>query len=155
MKYKAVIFDMDGLILDTEIIESRSFEKLLKDYSIEPRPNTNGLIHKIGGGAGFYEYFKERYNLSESIENIRDKKRTYWAEIVKNEGVTAFPGFTELLQLLKREGFTIALASNRNEKFVHLILDTLGVKSFFDFLVGGGRRKATEAFSRYISSYCE
>jgi len=62
MKHKAVIFDMDGLILDTEIIEHRSFEKLLKEYGVAPIPHPNGLIHEIGGGGGYFERFKERYN---------------------------------------------------------------------------------------------
>ena len=95
MKYRAIIFDMDGLILDTEIIESRSFEKLLKEYEVKPRPNPNGLIHEVGGGMKYFENFKEKYNLTESIENIRDKKRAFWAQIVKEEGVVAFPGFLE------------------------------------------------------------
>lgn len=137
MKYKTIIFDMDGLILDTETIESRSFEKLLKDYGVKPIPNLNGLLHEVGGGMKYFENFKAKYSLTESVENIRDKKRAYWAQIVKNEGVQAFPGFLELLQLLKKEGFTIALASNRNDPFVHLILDNLGVKEFFHFIVGG------------------
>ena len=48
MKYKAVIFDMDGLILDTEIIEHRAFEKLLGEYGATPKPHKNGLIHQVG-----------------------------------------------------------------------------------------------------------
>lgn len=75
--------------------------------------------------------------LSHSVEDIRDTKRAYWAEIVKNEGVQAFPGFRELLQIFKKEGYTIALASNRNEKPVRLVLDTLAVTTLFDFIVGG------------------
>ncbi len=137
MKHKAIIFDMDGLILDTEIIESRSFEKLLKEYGVEPRPNPNGLLHEIGGGTRYFENFKEKYNLAESLENIRDKKCAFWAEIVKSEGVQAFPGFLELVKLLEKEGYKIALASNRNDLFVHLILNTLGVKEFFHSIVGG------------------
>ncbi|MEK7128263.1 MAG: HAD family phosphatase [Patescibacteria group bacterium] len=141
MKYRAIIFDMDGLILDTEIIESRSFEKLLKEYEVKPRPNPNGLIHEVGGGMKYFENFKEKYNLTESIENIRDKKRAFWAQIVKEEGVVAFPGFLELLALLKKEGFKIALASNRNDPFVHLVLDTLGAKEFFHLVVGSSNEK--------------
>ena len=137
MKHKVIIFDMDGLILDTETIESRSFEKLLQEYGVAPRPNPNGLLHEIGGGAGYFETFKEKYNLSDSVETIRNKKREYWAKIVKDEGVQAFPGFHDLLKLLKEEGFTIAVASNRNDPFVHLILDTLGVKDLFHFIIGG------------------
>ncbi len=137
MKYKAIIFDMDGLILDTETIESRSFAKVLDEYGVEPRPNPNGLIHDIGGGGGYFEKFKEKYELSESVENIRDKKRAHWAQMVREEGIQAYPGFMELLKLLKDEGFIIALASNRNETLVRLVLDTLGVTSHFDFIVGG------------------
>jgi HAD superfamily hydrolase (TIGR01509 family) len=136
MKYKAIIFDMDGVILDTEIIESRSFASLLTEYQVEPRPNQNGLLHEIGGGGTYFEDFKAKYSLSDSVEIIRDKKRDYFKKIIEEEGLVPFSGFIELLDLLKKEKLTIALASNRNESFIHLILDALKVKHYFDTIVG-------------------
>ena len=138
MKYKAIIFDMDGLILDTESIESRAFEKLLNEYGVEPKPFPNGLIHQIGGADAsiYYEKFKNQYNFPADQEVIQNKKRAYWQEMLEKENIEAFPGFFELLELAKKENLIIALASNRNEKFVHLVLEKLGVRHYFNVIVG-------------------
>ncbi len=145
MKYKAVIFDMDGLILDTEIIESRSFEKLLNEYGIKAELYENGLLHKIGGAVEaktYYENFKKQYNLPIDADIVRDKKRAYWQKMVEEEEIKAFPGFIELIALLQENKLIIALASNRNETFLHLVLEKLKVKHHFRTIVGPaeGRR---------------
>ena len=135
---KAVIFDMDGLILDSEIVESHSFEKILKEHGVEPKPNANGLIHEIGGADGsiYYEKFKNKYNLKIDAEVIQSKKRAYWRQTIQEGETTSFPGFLELIELLKKENFIIALASNRNEASVHLVLEKLGVNHYFHTVVG-------------------
>jgi len=61
---KAVIFDLDGLILDTEIIENQAYEKLLRDYGKTPEYNPNGLIHIIGMGHAIYEIIKKKYQVN-------------------------------------------------------------------------------------------
>ncbi len=128
---------MDGLIVDTEIIESWSFEKLLKEYSVEPKYHENGLIHQVGvAGDAYYNSFKEKYNLKEDIKTIKDKKNYFFKKIIEDKGIIPFNGLIGLLILLKKEKFKIALASNRNEKPINVILETLGVKSFFEIIVG-------------------
>lgn len=59
---------------------------------------------------------------------------------MRSEGVVPFPGFVKLIKLLEQKGFIIALASNRKEEFVHLVLDIIGVKESFRFIVGGEGR---------------
>jgi HAD superfamily hydrolase (TIGR01509 family) len=143
---KAVIFDLDGLIADTEEIESKSFIRLLAEHGIEPKLRPNGLIHKIGGTNTYFEDFKKEYNLEDSVENIRDKKRAYFKEIIEKEGLLPYGGFLDLIQLLKEEKIIIALASNRSEPQVHLILEVLKVKHYFENIIGANEQRRRKPF---------
>jgi len=152
MKYKGVIFDMDGLMVDTEIIEHRAFEIILKEYGIEPNPYSNGLLHKPGAaGMNYYENFRNRHNIKDDAEVIKMKKRFNFRQIIEGEGIKPLPGFIDLLKTLKKENFKIALASNRVEDLVHLILDTLGTKDFFEKIIGPSKdRKHKPAPDIYV-----
>jgi HAD superfamily hydrolase (TIGR01509 family) len=146
MKPQAVIFDLDGLIADTEIIESRSFIKLLEEHGISPKLGSHGLIHKVGGSNNYFEEFKKEYDINETVENIRDKKRAYYKDIIESEGLEPYPGFLDLIELLKKENFIIALASNRGEPQVHLILEVLKVKHFFQNIIGANEQRRRKPF---------
>jgi HAD superfamily hydrolase (TIGR01509 family) len=137
MSLKAIIFDMDGLIADTEILEHKSLMKFLKEHGKEPNLYPNGLVHKIGGGPGYYEEFLDRHSIKvEDLEKLKNKKIALFEQTLREEGIIAFPGFIELLKVLKNEGFILAIASNRREKLTHLILEMLEVKEFFSLIVG-------------------
>lgn len=133
---KAVIFDMDGLIADTELIESKSLEKLLKEYNKEPKYYENGLVHIIGlAGDKTWIDLKKKYNIDADISVLRNRKRAIFEQIVKEE-IKAFDGFIELLDELKKNKFKLALASNRFIDHIHLILKELNVDQYFAVVVG-------------------
>lgn len=135
-KIKAIIFDMDGLIADTETIESKTLEILLKEYGKKAKPHANGLIHIVGGsGWGGGGEFKEKYFPNEDDQVLRKKKRAIFEGLLKTD-LTPFPGFMPLLKHLKKNKYKIALASNRNVGHVNLIVELLGAKHFFDIIVG-------------------
>lgn len=133
---KAVIFDMDGLIVDTEILETKAFMKILKDYGKKPIVNPDGLIHEIGGADGYYRRFKQKYGLSLSEEELKIKKRRYFEQLVKESNIKPFDGFFELLALLKQHHIKLALASNRLIHDVYMILEELKAIDYFNVIIG-------------------
>lgn len=138
---KAVIFDMDGLIVDSEPIHSFSLEKLLLEYGKKPVFNEQGLIHNVGeAGEESFNFLRERYSLNEDINVWKEKRRAIFAELVRKNGVRSMPGFLTLLKKLQKKKFKIALSSNRILDHVVLILDKLGVKDAFDVIVGPGEK---------------
>jgi HAD superfamily hydrolase (TIGR01509 family) len=133
MMIKAVIFDMDGVIIDSEPIESLSWEKILREYGKEPIINEWGLVHPVGTKA--FDYVMSKHGLVEDVEVIRNKKRKIYLELVlKNPNL--MPGFLKLLKELTKQKIKIAVASNRYEEHVALIIEKLGVSSSFNALIG-------------------
>lgn len=138
---KAVIFDMDGLIADTESIESKALEKLLQEYGKTPRYYGNGLIHVVGlAGDQTWVDLKTSYGINDDIALLRQRKRDIFEEIIK-KGVKPFDGFFALLDELKKNKFRLALASNRVIHHIYLILKELHVKEYFDVIVGPSEKR--------------
>jgi len=136
---QAIIFDLDGLILDSEIIESQALIKFLIENGKTPELNPNGLVHDIGGaGEEYYIKFKEKYQLPHDAIEIRNQKRIYFEQLIKKGELKPYDGVYELLDELKKNKYKLAIASNRFIGHINLILDTLQVSDDFDVIVGPG-----------------
>lgn len=132
---KAVVFDMDGVIIDSEPIQSKSWELLLIERGIKPIPSKQGLIHEIGPvGDDSYKAIMERHHIKEDIAIIRKRRREIFVELLKEELIPA-PGFLKFIKFLKKEKIKIAVASNRLVDHVYLMLTNLKIKEFFEVIV--------------------
>jgi HAD superfamily hydrolase (TIGR01509 family) len=134
MSVKAVIFDMDGVIVDSEPIESLAWEKILIEYRKKPIYRHSGLIHEVG--AEDFNEIISRHDLSgENIEEIRIKKRSFFEEIILKDA-TLLTGMAALLEKLKKQKIKLAVASSRNERQVKIVIDRLGLTKYFGAIVG-------------------
>lgn len=136
MNIKAVIFDMDGVIIDSEPLHSLSWEILLNEYKIKPILNNQGLIHDVGPvGDDTYRVIMEKHHLKEDLEIIKIKRRKIFEDLIKTKAAP-MPGFLNLIKKLKKEKIKIAVASNRILEHLYLMLNKLQVKDFFEVVVG-------------------
>lgn len=126
---KAVIFDLDGTLVDSMWMwETIDIEFLGKyGYSCPPE------LQKTIEGMGFTEtavYFKERFSLPLSIEEIKQ----IWTEMsidkYRNE-VPLKPGAKEFLTYLKDHGIKAGIATSNGREMVEAVLESLGVREFF------------------------
>lgn len=133
---KAVIFDMDGVIVDSEPIHSKSLELLLKKHGEKPKYNKNFLIHTIGiSGDDAYKELIKKYNLKGGIDILRKERRKIFVQLI-NKKLTPRRGLKSLINILKKENYKIALASNRLIDHVLIMVKNLGADSYFDIIVG-------------------
>ena len=137
-KLKAVIFDMDGLMFDTEPVSSKAYEKLIREYGKEPifDPKT-GLIHQAGLGKVLINLIKEKHNIDEDDEILRQKRRTIYRKILEKEGLEAKPGLLELLNLLNKKKIKIALASNTFYEGILFNLKKAKLDKYFNEIISG------------------
>lgn len=132
---RAIIFDLDGVLVDSEPLESKALEKLLLSYGKKPKYNDVGLIHKPGTAGDVYMDIINDYQLNEELEILRTKKRKIFKQLVKKE-LTAIEGALKLVGKLKKEGYKVGIASNRFVDLISTMLDKIRARLLFNVIVG-------------------
>jgi HAD superfamily hydrolase (TIGR01509 family) len=133
---KAIIFDMDGLMINSEPIQSKAYEEILKEYGKKPILNNEGIVHKVGiKEKDNWKLLCETYNLDESIDVLMQKRSKAYLKLLIN--IEPMNGLMDLLNLLKSNKFKIALASSSIRKHINVVLSKLNIEHFFDAVVSG------------------
>lgn len=113
---KLLIFDLDGTLLNTIADLAESTNQALRLHGFPTHP-TQAYRFFVGNGINklFERVLPEHARSPENILRIRQSFLPYYREHIADHSAP-YPGIPELLQLLHREGFTLAVASNKYDE---------------------------------------
>jgi len=128
---KAVIFDMDGVISDTEIFHSTIERDMLKKFGIEMKPEEiadkySGVPVKV-----FFKEILDANKVSYDIDKIVAEKQRLMIERSRGH-IKSMPGAMELIKKVQQKGLKLALGTSSQRDLAKLILAELKLKDTFD-----------------------
>lgn len=133
---KGAVFDMDGLMFDSERIVYEIWQKMMDEqgyeYSLDIFKNTIGLKTDVTE-----RYYKSLYGDDFDYPTFKIRSRELFFDRIASEGVPIKKGLFELLDFLKGNGIKIALATSTSTDSATKMLKKAGVFDYFDALVCG------------------
>ncbi len=151
-KKNTILFDLDGTLTDPMIGITKSVQYALKKYGIieEDLWNLTKFI-----GPPLSHSFREFYGFSEEESHKAvEYYREYFAPTGKFENVV-YDGIPEMLDTLKKAGFTLAVATSKPEVFAKDILEHFDLEKYFDFVGGAllnGRTDKAEVITYVLEN---
>jgi HAD superfamily hydrolase (TIGR01509 family) len=132
----AVIFDMDGLMLDTERLHLENFRKAAQDFGYETPEDV--YMQSMGMNSRDTEkLFHRHFGDSFPYVKIRDRWREYADDHIGQFGVPHKPGLIDLLDLLRPLGFPKAVATSTRRENAIRLLEKVRIIEYFNAIVGG------------------
>ena len=133
MKYKAIIFDLDGTIIDTEVIWDQASRQLISRRGITLDHKTEKeLFDKIHGLALHKSclLIKEAAQIQDSLEDLIQEKSAIAHELYKNN-VRFIPGFIQFHRQLATHNLKSGIATNASAETAELTDKILNLRQFF------------------------
>ena len=133
---KACIFDMDGLMFDTERVFVAAW-----DYAGEKMGlgKTGYMVMKTMGSntEGCNRIWREEFGANFDVDAMWDYTREFLEDYYSRNTVTPKKGLYELLTYLKEQGYKLAVASSTKTEKVEHHLHSADVRRCFDAVIGG------------------
>ena len=131
---KAVVFDMDGTLLDTERYYRRCWPASLAEYGYT-MSDEQALAMRSLGQPFAQQLLKKWYGEAFDYVQTRSRRREMMEELLQREGLRCKPGAAELLAELRNRKITTAVATATDPERTEKYLKAAGIYDCFDKIV--------------------
>lgn len=137
MPKRAVIFDMDGVLVDSEPIHSQICRSLFRELGFDL---TDERHHSFVGysNRAMWTELRQEFRLAPSVDDLLDRGRQYvyaWFERLKD--LPTVPGMQDLIWELAQRQLRMAIASSSSRELIELVVRKLGFQEYFPIMVSG------------------
>jgi len=135
-KVDAIIFDMDGVLIDSERISFKCFQEVFKEHNY--KMDEIFYLRLIGRNVKSIKIImEEEYGTDFPFDTIYKKKSNLALEITDKNGVIIKPGVHELLDYLNKENYKIAVATSTRRERALQLLEEAKIKDKVNYVICG------------------
>ena len=134
---KTVIFDMDGVIVDTEPVHHYAYVQHFKQLNIDISPE---MYASFTGNStkNIYERLKTIFNLEQDVQTLVEEKRSFFDEAFDTkEDLYLLDGVEDLIKELYSNGMQLVLASSSANVTINKIFKRFNLNQYFTYKVSG------------------
>lgn len=134
---QTVIFDMDGVIVDTEPVHHYAYNLHFKQLNI---PITPEMYASFTGNStkNIFERLKAEFNLEEDVQTLVETKRNLFNDAFDSkQDLYLFDGVEDLIKELHANGMQLVLASSSATVTINRIFNRFGLHHYFTHIISG------------------
>lgn len=134
--FKGVIFDLDGVLIDSEPLHVEATNRVLKKFGFSLTEEENRPFEGLRENE-YWLALKKRFGIDEKADKLINEENEEMWKILKERKLKPREGVLELLKYLKDKGFKLAVASSSPKKQVEYMLESMGILELLDVVIGG------------------
>ncbi len=141
---KAILFDMDGVIIDSEPLHKKAYQGMFDQIGIDVSAD---MYQSFTGQStiSICRFLCQEFDLSETPEHLMQGKRSIFKELFANDpDLHLIDGVLDLIQDYHRNGLTLVLASSASMMTINNVFTRFELDQYFQAKLSGADLKASK-----------
>ncbi len=136
MGIRAVIFDLDGVLIDTEPLHALADTRILNEAGIHPPA---GYFDRFVGwtNRAMWDQIKKEYPLTSCYEELTERQLALKLALLDETDYEPVSGIPGLLESVKSMHIPMAIASSSPVQFIEAVIEKLRIGEYFSFRISG------------------